>query len=273
MALTSLLATIPAGQSVSNAVDCSSGRVVRIIMPPSWTGAASLTFCTSPDNTTFHDLYHTTAETYATNEVIIPAVTPNSAVVMPAGSGDSFNWVKLRSGGHATPVVQAADRVFQIIVNVADTTAGGVAGPTGPAGPAGVAGPVGPAGVPGTVTSGPLLQVVVLGHAKGVDFNALGDTPIAINSARYVVYQLLSFNNVGGQDNYNGSLRDAAGGLGNDLGFYVYNQDGQAGYWIGAVGGVAPILTTPTLYFHIGTKENAPATGDLYVMGYDLTGL
>jgi hypothetical protein len=125
MALTSLLATIPAGQSVSNAVDCSSGRVVRIIMPPSWTGAASLSFCTSPDNTTFHDLYHTIAETYATNEVIIPAVTPNSAVVMPTGSGDSFNWVKLRSGNHAAPVVQAADRVFQIIVDVADAAASG----------------------------------------------------------------------------------------------------------------------------------------------------
>jgi hypothetical protein len=117
-----------------------------------------LSFCTSPDNTVFHDLYHTIAETYATNEVIIPAVTPNSAVVMPTGSGDSFNWVKLRSGNHAAPVVQSADRVFQIIVDVADAAAGGVAGPTGPSGAAGAvgatgAGATGPQGIAGPTGS------------------------------------------------------------------------------------------------------------------------
>ena len=269
MALMSLLATIPAGQSVSNAVDCSSGKVVRIIMPPSWTGAASLTFCTSPDNTAFHDLYHTIAETYATNEVIIPTVTPNSAVVMPTGSGDSFNWVKIRSGNHAAPVVQAADRVFQIIVNVADTTAGGVAGPTGPAGPAGVPGPQ---GLPGGPAAPSLLQTVVLGHAIGVNYNVIGDTVIAIAAARYVVTQIVTFNNVGGRDNYTGSIRDAASGAGNDLGGYAYNSDGQLGDWSNFPGPL-PVTTNPTLYFHIGTKEGVPATGDLYLMGYDLTGL
>jgi hypothetical protein len=269
MALTSLLATIPAGQSVSNAVDCSSGRVVRIIMPPAWTAGASLTFCTSPDNATFHDLYHTTAETYATNEVIIPAVTPNSAVVLPTGSGDSLNWVKIRSGGHATPVVQAADRVFQIIVSMADTTAGGVAGPTGPAGPAGVPGPQGLHGDPAAPA---LLQTVVLGHAKGVNYNVIGDTVIAIAAARYTITQIVTFNNVGGADNYTGSIRDAAGGAGADLGGYAYNTDGQLGDWSDFPGPL-PVISNPMLYFHVGTKEGAPATGDIYLMGYDLTGL
>jgi hypothetical protein len=88
-------------------------------------------------------------------------VTPNSAVVMPTGSGDSFNWVKLRSGNHAAPVVQSADRVFQIIVDEADAAgAGGVAGPTGPAGPAGVPGPTGIPGLTGapgpTGVAGPI---------------------------------------------------------------------------------------------------------------------
>jgi hypothetical protein len=275
MSLKTLPLTIPAGHTMSSGVDCSgSTRILRIVMPPDWT-AAPLTFQVSIDGVTYNNL-HLSADVgdFTTYPATIPVVVPGTVVTMPPSSGYGIAWLRFRSGTFTTQIKQDVDRTFQIILDMPDAgTGAGSAGPTGPAGPAGVAGPVGPAGVPGTVTSGPLLQVVVLGHAKGVDFNVLGDTAIAMNSARYVVYQLLSFNNVGGQDNYNGSLRDAAGGLGNDLGFYVYNQDGQAGYWIGAVGGVAPILTAATLYFHIGTKENAPATGDLYVMGYDLTGL
>jgi hypothetical protein len=49
---------IPAGQSLSNAVDCSSSaRIIRINMPPEWDGAA-LTFQLSTDGNVFRDLYN-----------------------------------------------------------------------------------------------------------------------------------------------------------------------------------------------------------------------
>jgi hypothetical protein len=51
--------TLPAGQSVSDAVDCSAySRVARLIMPDDWTGGAPLTFQLSTDGTSYHNLYH-----------------------------------------------------------------------------------------------------------------------------------------------------------------------------------------------------------------------
>ena len=46
---------IPAGQSLSNTVNCEAGRVVRIITPTDWT-RAPLSFQLSMDGTKFNDL-------------------------------------------------------------------------------------------------------------------------------------------------------------------------------------------------------------------------
>lgn len=112
----------------------------------------------------------------------------------------------------------------------------------------------------------------MLGSALGVDYNTVGDTPIPIDSkiTKYAVHRIMTCNNVGGADAYNGSLRNAPGGQGDDLAHYAYNTDGMFGLEA-ETPGLTPIQTVDTLYYRIGTRENAPATGDLYVMGFDLT--
>ena len=149
MALNVLTATILAGQSVSSAVDCSGAvRIVRIIMPSQWT-AAPLTFCLSPDNVTFHDLYLTPEGSLTPFEATLPVI-PGAIVTMPRDTGYQIAWFKVRSGNHAAPVPQAADRVFKIIAQVLDeTTGGGGAGIQGPTGPMGDFGPTGATGATG----------------------------------------------------------------------------------------------------------------------------
>jgi hypothetical protein len=151
MAIRTVTATIPAGSTISAPIDCTgSNRIVRLIMPSAWT-AAPLTFCVSPDNTTYHDLYGTAADHYTTYEVTVPVVTANSAVTFPIDTGADVSWFKVRSGNHAVPVNQAADRVFQVVLEMPDDIAGGAAGPTGPAGSSGAVGATGPAGPAGAV--------------------------------------------------------------------------------------------------------------------------
>jgi hypothetical protein len=98
MTLSTLKATIAAGQSISTPVDCSAAaRIVRLIMPADWT-SAPLTFCMSPDNVTYHDLYHTPPGSLAPFEVTVPTVTPGAVVAFPAGTGTKVAWFKIRSG-------------------------------------------------------------------------------------------------------------------------------------------------------------------------------
>jgi hypothetical protein len=271
MSLMRVPCLLPAGQSLSQGADCGgNGRIIRISMPQDWT-PAPITFQLSPDDTTYRDLYHTTPDQFSIFEVSVSAV-PGAVVVLPASMGGGISWLKIRSGTRTVPVAQAADRQFTITLDAPDAVAGGAPGPAGPVGPAGPIGPAGPQGIHGDPAAPALLQTVVLGHAKGVNYNVIGDTAIAIAAAKYAITQLVTFNNVGGADNYTGSLRDAPNGAGTDLGGYAYNTNGQLGDWSDFPGPL-PVIANPMLYFHIGTKEGAPATGDLYVMGYDLTGL
>lgn len=111
--------TIPVGQSVSEGVDCSGSRIVRIMMPDAWT-SAPLTFQLSPDNTTFHDLFNiqATLSAYVPFEVIVPTVLPGATYIMPVDTGDNVSYIRFRSGTRAKPVVQAADRKFIIALLV-----------------------------------------------------------------------------------------------------------------------------------------------------------
>ena len=157
MSIQTLSVTIPAGQSISNGIDCSSAqRLARIIAPTDWTNAP-LTFCMSPDGVVYHDLYHINPDTLDSFEVVVPRVIPLATLTVPMEMGTALTWVKLRSGPHFAPVPQAADRTFYFLLEMLDTGSAGPAGPPGPMGPTGPAGDpglgvsAGPPGVPGPV--------------------------------------------------------------------------------------------------------------------------
>ena len=51
-------------------------------------------------------------------EVTVPNPKAGSAITLPAGMGLDVLWVRVRSGTSAAPVVQEADRTFQIVLDV-----------------------------------------------------------------------------------------------------------------------------------------------------------
>lgn len=104
-------ATIAAGETLSDVVDMTTKSLVMIVMPGEWTQSGGLTFQVSVDGTDFHDLFHST-----TGEVFL-TVSPGSAVIVPKEIGDSFNFLKLRSGPSRQPVPQPADRQFTLAVS------------------------------------------------------------------------------------------------------------------------------------------------------------
>ena len=108
---------IPAGQSLSNAVDCGGNRILRMIMPDDWR-AAPLTFQLSPDNTTFYDLHRIqdTNGAFVPYEVIVPVVPVAAILILPPGTGERIFWIRFRSGTRNLPVVQPAERKFQIVM-------------------------------------------------------------------------------------------------------------------------------------------------------------
>ena len=97
--------TIPAGQSVSNAVNVNSERVVRIKMPDNWTAGANLTFELSPDGVAPYSPVFTTLG--RSRIAVIPG-----AVVMITEVWPSMEFVRVRSGSVDMMHMQEADRVF-----------------------------------------------------------------------------------------------------------------------------------------------------------------
>ena len=81
--------------------------------------------------------------------VSMDPVVPDAVVAFPVNTGSAVSWIRLRSGTASTPVKQAADRVFQIVVEDADATGTGGTGAQGPTGPAGADGAAGPKGATG----------------------------------------------------------------------------------------------------------------------------
>ena len=116
MALTVDFLEIPADTSISEGLQCLSGRIVRIGMPDDWT-PAPLTFRVSPNGVNYFDLYHTqvTPGAFTPFEVIVPSVIPASMLSMPPDSGISVGWIKFRSGTRQAPVIQAAARKFTLL--------------------------------------------------------------------------------------------------------------------------------------------------------------
>jgi len=116
---------IPAGEFVSNAVDCGGHQILRIVTPDGW-DKASLTFQLSPDNSKFNDLYHVepTVDGFVPYEVIVPWIPDGATLAMPPSTGLKIFWIRFRSGTKAAPVVQSNDRMFQIVMWVPDAAGG-----------------------------------------------------------------------------------------------------------------------------------------------------
>ena len=102
--------TIAAGEALSDGIDCSAGRVVRLTMPAGW-DRAQLTFQISSDGVFYNDLVG--LDGY---EIAFTNVVPGSAVVVPEETGRAIGWLKLRSGTRTDPEAQSATRVFAVAI-------------------------------------------------------------------------------------------------------------------------------------------------------------
>jgi hypothetical protein len=98
---------IQAGQSLSAAVDCTAGQLVRLTMPADWSEAV-LTFEISSDNIGYNPLY----QFGAMYEVTVPVIPGCGILVSEVWKG--IQWVKFRSGTLLRPVVQPVQREFSV---------------------------------------------------------------------------------------------------------------------------------------------------------------
>ena len=101
---------IEAGESLSDAVDCSGGSLVRITMPPGWDDAC-LTFEFSTDGVFFNDMFD--LKGYA---VTIEHVVEGSGVIIPSDIGRAIAFLKFRSGTRGNPVEQKERRQFAVTI-------------------------------------------------------------------------------------------------------------------------------------------------------------
>jgi hypothetical protein len=109
--------TIPKEESLSDGIDCSAGKIVRITVPQEFT-EANLTFQTSSDGNLYNDLYDDSGD-----EVTITAL-PDTTVYISGHWVESIGFLKLRSGTREHPVEQLEDCRFGIAI----LTDGGAAG-------------------------------------------------------------------------------------------------------------------------------------------------
>jgi hypothetical protein len=108
MPRTIITSTIPAGQSLSSAIDLSSGSAIFLHVPAEWTPAV-LSFLVSPDNILWGDLVDQSS--YEITIQIVPGTVMRSDWI-PAASG----WLKFRSGSRHRPVSQSAARLFTLTI-------------------------------------------------------------------------------------------------------------------------------------------------------------
>lgn len=110
MSVSQLTATISGGDAtgLSNVINVI-GNMAGLITPPAWT-AAGLTFLGSYDGVNFFPIYDGPTE----RNYVLPAVQAQMALSL--NDWLSVAYLKLRSGTGAAPVVQGADRVFQILL-------------------------------------------------------------------------------------------------------------------------------------------------------------
>jgi len=103
------------GQSLSDALDCSAGRIIKITMPGDWT-FAPITFQTSSDGVGFNDIMKPDGR-----EVACTVFEGTAIIGMELVTG----FLKIRSGTRDAPVQQEAIRTFAIAIDTG-VAAGGL---------------------------------------------------------------------------------------------------------------------------------------------------
>jgi hypothetical protein len=104
---------IEKGASLSDALDCAAGNILRLTMPGAWT-PANLTFQISTDGAMYNDLVDFQGE-----EVTMPVVAGSAVVVAPlADYLKAVAFLKVRSGSRDFPVEQAELREFAVAIEV-----------------------------------------------------------------------------------------------------------------------------------------------------------
>ena len=119
--------TIPEGESLSDEIDCSAGRIVRITVPQEYSTGGNLSFQVSTDGNLFNDLFN------ARGEEILVVASPNTAIYMGGEPWvESVVFLKIRSGSRNHPVPQREDCKFAIAVDTEQSTdvASGTSGST-----------------------------------------------------------------------------------------------------------------------------------------------
>jgi hypothetical protein len=106
-------ATIPAGQSMSSSVDCTSGAPTVIFLPLEWT-PARLSYQVSWDGTNWRDIADRLGKEITVN------ILPGTAVHLTDEWSTSAlgGWVRLRSGSRDRGVAQEMDRVFTVLIDM-----------------------------------------------------------------------------------------------------------------------------------------------------------
>lgn len=107
--ISTAVATIANGESLSAAVDLGGWRVAGIVMPASWT-AANLTLQTSPDGETYNNRYDRSGTEYT-----ITAAASRS-IQIPLDDLLSVRFIKVRSGTSGSPVNQGAERSITLVL-------------------------------------------------------------------------------------------------------------------------------------------------------------
>ena len=97
-------ALIPAGGSISPAIDLLTSRLNSIWIPPGWT-AASLSFQSSPDGITFGEMNDDTG----TAITIVVNAAQTFIVLKSPSMWLGTRYLKVRSGTVGSPVTQLAD--------------------------------------------------------------------------------------------------------------------------------------------------------------------
>ena len=99
--------SIPAGGSLSNAVNLDGKEIIRIIMPQQWY-PAKLTMQISPDGGIYRDAFDQ-------NRELGFEPIPTTVVFIRPNSLRALFYVRVRSGTRENPVPQSAQRDFQLV--------------------------------------------------------------------------------------------------------------------------------------------------------------
>jgi hypothetical protein len=113
---------IPAGGTISSAVDCAAVRILRLVTPSNWLGkGVAVTFQLSEDGgATWGDLHHAELGTATFDAFeVVARLAADAAITMPPDAGHGLQWLRIRSGTRTTPVPVPAPMTFGIVQKAA----------------------------------------------------------------------------------------------------------------------------------------------------------